>query len=72
MSIQQLSNGTPDGVKLGSTATELVGFYDLATPIAQPSVTAVVATATTGTNEAACTRILAALVNLGLVVTTAN
>ena len=49
---------------------DLIGFYALTTPIAQPSVTAPNGSATTGTNEAAIVRITAALVNLGLIVTT--
>ncbi len=69
MSIQQLHNGTPDGCKLGVNTTDLIGFYGLTTPIARPSVTAVVTTATTGTNEAAITRLYVALENLGLIIT---
>ena len=54
--------------KVGKSATSTVGFYG-ATPIVRPSVTAVVTTATTGTNEAAITRLYTAMVNLGLIVT---
>lgn len=70
MSIQQLHNGTPDGCKMGNATTDLIGFYGLTTPIARQSVTAATLTATTATNEAAIVRITAALVNLGLIVTT--
>ncbi len=70
MSIQQLHNGTPDGAKLGNATTDLIGFYGLTTPIARPSVTAPNGSATTGTNEAAIVSINAALVALGLIVTT--
>lgn len=57
-----------DNVKVGESATSTVGFFG-ATPLVQPSVTAVVTTATTGTNEAAITRLYTALANLGLIVT---
>lgn len=69
MTIHHLSNKGPDGTLLGQSATDKVGFYGLTTPIARPSVTAVVTTATTATNEAAVTRLYTALVNLGLIVT---
>ena len=61
-------NADGDGVGLGALSTSLVGFFGT-TPIARPSVTAVVTTATTGTNEAAVTRLYTAMVNLGLIVT---
>ncbi len=70
MSIQQLFNGTPDGCKMGGATTDLIGFYGLTTPIARPSVTAAALTATTATNELGLKRLTAALVNLGLIVTT--
>jgi hypothetical protein len=69
MAIQQLHNGNPDGALFGQATTDKLGFYGLTTPIVQPSVTAVVTTATTATNEAAVTRLYTALVNLGLIVT---
>ena len=36
----QLSNGG-DGTKLGQSSTDKIGFYGLATPIVQPSVTGI-------------------------------
>ena len=69
--IQQLSDGGPDGVLLGQSATDKIGFYGLATPIAKPSVTwPNTATATTALNELKANRLMAALVALGLIVTT--
>jgi hypothetical protein len=55
---------------LGTSATSLVGFYGK-TPIVQPSVTwPNTATATTTLNETKCNRLMAALVALGIIVTT--
>jgi hypothetical protein len=45
---QQLSNGSPDGCILGSSASELVGFYG-ATPVNQPDTIASVTTASIAT-----------------------
>ena len=49
---QQLSRGSDDGVCLGQSSTDKVGFFGLATPIVQPSVSAasVVAKTTTTTS----------------------
>ncbi len=69
MSITHLSDGNPDGTLFGQGSTDKIGFYGLTTPIVRPTVTAVVTTATTGTNEAAVTRLYTALVNLGLIAT---
>lgn len=70
MAIQHLSNGNPSGTLFGQSSTDKIGFYGLTTPIVRPSVTAATTTATTATNEAAIVRLTAALVNLGLIVTT--
>lgn len=70
MAIKHLSDGSPDGTLLGQSSTDLVGFYGLTTPIAQPAITAVAtATATTTINEARIGRIETALVNVGLIST---
>lgn len=70
MAKKELSDGGPDGVSLGQSSTDKVGFYGT-TPIAKPSVTwPNTATATTTLNETKVNRIMAALVNLGLIVTT--
>ena len=71
MAIKQLSDGNTSGTLLGQSATDKIGFFGLTTPIAQPSITATAtATATTTLLETRCARIEAALVALGLVVTT--
>jgi len=68
MAIKQLSDGGPDGVLLGQSSTDLVGFYGLTTPIVQPAITAVgTTTATTTLNETKIDRLYAALLSLGLI-----
>ena len=57
-------------LQIGDASTDLLGFYG-ATAIARPSVTwPNTGTATTALNELKVNRIMAALVNLGLIVTT--
>jgi hypothetical protein len=71
MGIKQLSDGGPDGTKLGQSSTDKLGFYALTTPIARPSVTwPNTTTGTTTTNKNKVNRLKTALVNLGLLVTT--
>ncbi len=70
MAVKQLSDGGTDGTKLGQSATDKIAFYGT-TPIVKPSVTwPNTATATTALNEAKANRLMAALVSLGLIVTT--
>ena len=67
---ERIDYGSPDGCQLGGAATDKIGFYG-ATPIVKPSVTwPNTGTATTTLNETKVHRIMAALVNLGLIVTT--
>ena len=33
--VKQLSDGGPDGTTFGKSATDLIGFYGVATPVAQ-------------------------------------
>lgn len=47
MTVKQLSDGNPDGTKLGQSSTDLVGFYG-ATPVARPSVPAAITDASGG------------------------
>ena len=71
MAVRQLSDGGPDGTRFGQSSTDKIGFYGLTTPIVKPSVTwPNTATATTALNEAKANRLMAALVALGLIVTT--
>lgn len=69
MAVHYLGDNNPDGMCVGLSSTEKVGFFG-ATPVVQQSVTAPATTATTATNEAAIVSINAALVALGLIVTT--
>ena len=70
MAVEYLGSSGPDGVVLGLSSTEKIGFYN-ATPITRPSVTwPNTGTATTTLNETKVNRIMVALVNLGLIVTT--
>lgn len=69
--IKELSDGSPDGTRLGQSATDKIGFYGLTTPIVRPSVTwPNTGTATTTLNELKANRLMAALVALGLIATT--
>jgi hypothetical protein len=71
MAVEYLGSNGPDGTVLGTSSTEKLGFYGLATPIVKPSVTwPNTATATTALNELKANRLMAALVALGLIVTT--
>lgn len=70
MGIQYLDDAGPDGAVFGQSITAKIGFYGK-TPLARPSVTwPNTATATTTLNEAKANRLMAALVSLGLIVTT--
>lgn len=71
MAVEYLGTGNDDGVLLGRSSTDKIGFYGLATPIVRPSVTwPNTGTATTALNETKVNRIMAALVALNLIVTT--
>lgn len=41
MAVEYLGTGNDDGVNLGRSATDKIGFYGLETPIVQPSVSAI-------------------------------
>jgi hypothetical protein len=71
MAVEYLGTGNDDGVILGRSSTDKVGFYGLATAIVRPSVTwPNTGTATTTLNELKANRLMAALVALGLIATT--
>jgi len=69
MAVKQLSDGGPDGTILGqNTTTDLIGFYGTATPVVQPSITAVgTTTATTALNETKIDRLYTALLSLNII-----
>lgn len=67
---ERVDYGSSDGAQLGGAATDKIGFYG-AIPIVKPSVTwPNTGTATTTLNETKVNRLMVALVNLGLIVTT--
>ena len=70
MATKQASDGGPDGLRIGQSVTDKIGFYGLTTPIAQPTVATII---TTGATETATITLLRsirlALINLGLVTT---
>lgn len=63
MAAKQLSDGSPDGTKLGQGATDLVGFYG-ATPVDQPALVADATDAATAISQ--LNLVIDALVELGL------
>lgn len=68
MAVRQLSDARGDGINLGQSTTDKIGFYGLTTPIVQPAITAVgTATATTTLNETKIDRLYTALRNLNLI-----
>ena len=68
MAVKQLSDGRSDGVNLGKSTTDKIGFYGLTTPIVQPSISAVgTTTATTALNETKIDRLYAALLTLNII-----
>lgn len=66
--VEYLGSNMSGGMCIGLTSSDLVGFFGT-TPTAQLTVTAPSTTATTTTNEVAIKRTNAALVTLGLIVT---
>jgi hypothetical protein len=68
MAVKDLSDLRSDGARLGRSTADLIGFYGITTPIAQPAITAVgTTTATTTLNELRITRLYTALLNLNLI-----
>ena len=64
---EQASYNAPDGVQVGKSATEKVGFFG-ATPVVQAAITAVgTTTETTALNETKIDRLYSALATLGLI-----
>ena len=68
MAIHYLGDGNPDGITLGRDSTvDKVSFFG-ATPVVQPSITAVgTTTATTALNETKIDRLYTALRTIGLI-----
>ena len=69
MAVEYIGGNGPDGMCLGLSATEKVGFFG-ATPVVQVAMTEVgTATATTTLNETKINRVIAGLASLGLTTT---
>lgn len=64
--VQQISGGGPDGVKVGQSATDKVGFYG-ATPVVQPAGIADATDAATAITK--CNAVIAALEAVGIIAT---
>ena len=68
MAAKQLSDGHPDGVVMGQSSSDKIGFYGLSPALAKASVTAAMtATSTTTQLETTVDAIGTALHNLGLI-----
>lgn len=61
----ELSDGNPDGTRLGQSATDLIGFHG-ATPSDQRAVTTLATNATHGTTRTAVIEIINLLKEKGL------
>lgn len=66
MAVEYLDSDNPDGTDFGQSTSAKIGFYGLATPIVQPTITLGAGTTTT-LLAADVAAIKAALVALGLV-----
>ena len=70
MAVEYLGTGNDDGMNIGRSATDKLGFYGLTTPIVQPTITAVgTTTMTTTLLETKINRLYAALESLNIVAT---
>lgn len=58
--VRQLSDANSQGTVLGQSTTDKIGFYGLAAPIVQPTLSGSVS------SNACVSTVVAALVNLGL------
>ena len=47
MAAKQLTNAASEGLVIGQSATDLIGFYGLSTPVVQPALSATAAVVTT-------------------------
>lgn len=65
MALKELSDGGPEGTRLGQSATDLVGFHG-ATPSDQRAVLTVATAATIGTIRTGLQEVIALLKEKGL------
>ena len=71
MALKELSDGSPDGTRLGQSSTDKIGFYGLTTPVVKATCT-LAAALTSGTTTpaniaAAVDELHAALAAYGLI-----
>lgn len=66
MALKELSDGGPDGTRLGQNASDLVGFHG-ASPSDQAATITLATNATAGTVRTAVRSILTALAEKGLI-----
>jgi hypothetical protein len=66
MALKELSDGGPDGTRMGQSATDLIGFHGKAVSDQAAAITCATA-ATAGTVRTAVRAIITALVEKGLV-----
>jgi hypothetical protein len=66
--VKQLSDGNPGGTGLGQSASDVIGFYGVATPVSQRAGTVQATSNITATsnNTATLTEIANTLIALGL------
>jgi hypothetical protein len=64
MAAQQLSDGNPEGVCIGQSSSDLVGFYGK-TPVARPATIADATDAATAITK--CNEVIAALKAVGII-----
>lgn len=68
MAVKQLSDGNDEGIVIGQSTTDKVGFYGTATPVAKQTITSIATTtATTTLLETRIARLETALAALDLV-----
>lgn len=61
---KQMSDGSGDGLKIGQSATDLIGFYGV-TPVVRPATIADATDAATAITK--CNAVIAALRTVGLI-----
>lgn len=71
MAVKELSDGGPDGTRLGQSTTDKIGFFGLTTPVAKRTCTLAAALTAGSTTAADCAAAIdelhAALVAYGII-----
>lgn len=66
MAVQELSQGGPDGARLGQSASDLVGFHG-ATPVAQVAITCIGGTCVVASTNAKLNLLIGTLRTKGVI-----